>query len=73
MLQSAPEGAFLNMNNLISYLKNVKAEFSHVVWPSRKTVVVHTGLVILLSALAAVFIGVLDYLFTSGVGFIISN
>ncbi len=61
------------MNSLITYLKNVKAELTHVVWPSRKTALMHTGLIVLLSAFTAVFIGVLDYALTSGVGFIISH
>jgi preprotein translocase SecE subunit len=73
MCRSAPEGAFLNMKNLISYLKNVKAELTHVVWPSRKVVLGHTILIVLLSAFTAVFIGVLDYLLTSGVGLIITK
>ena len=56
------------MNNFISYLKNVRAELQHVVWPSRKQTIIHTVIVILLSAFAAVFIGVVDYFLTSGVG-----
>lgn len=61
------------MNNLISYLKNVRAELTHVVWPKRNTAMMHTGLIILLSAITAVFIGVLDYVLTSGVGYLISH
>jgi preprotein translocase SecE subunit len=47
-----------------TYLKNVKGELSHVVWPSKKTAISHTVLVVLLSAFAAVFIAFLDYVFT---------
>lgn len=61
------------MNNLISYLKNVQSELTHVVWPKRNQAMIHTGLIILLSAITAVFIGVLDYLLTSGVGYLISH
>lgn len=61
------------MSNFFNYLKNVKAELTHVVWPSRKTILVHTGLIVLLSAVAAIFIGILDYLLTSGVGLIITK
>lgn len=61
------------MNNFISYLKNVRAELTHVVWPTRKQALIHTGLIILISAFTAVFLGVLDYVFTSGVGVIIGN
>lgn len=52
------------MKNLLTYLKNVKGELSHVVWPSRKTAMSHTVLIILLSAFAALFIALLDYVFT---------
>ncbi len=73
MVRSAPEGAFLNMKNLISYLKNVRAEMTHVVWPKRNAALMHTLLIILISVFIAVFIGLLDYALTSGVGFIISQ
>ncbi len=61
------------MKSFINYLKNVRVELQHVVWPTRKTALIHTGLVILLSAFAALYIGVLDYLLTSGVGLIIGQ
>ena len=56
------------MNSLITYLKNVRGELKHVVWPAPKTAVQHTILIIVISAFVAVFIGVLDYLLTSMVG-----
>lgn len=59
------------MKNLANYLKNVRAELGHVVWPSRKTALSHTLLVVVLSAFTALLIAVLDYLFTSVVsGFV---
>jgi preprotein translocase SecE subunit len=57
---------------LFTYLKNVRAELQHVVWPSTKQALTHTGIVILLSAIAALIIALLDYLFTSGVGVILN-
>lgn len=60
------------MKNLISYLKNVRAEMTHVVWPSRKQGIIHTGLIVLISAFFALFIGLLDYVLTSVVGYLIS-
>lgn len=56
------------MSSFITYLKNVRAELTHVVWPSPKTALAHTILIILISAFVAVFIGVLDYALTSLVG-----
>lgn len=58
---------------LFTYLKNVKGELSHVVWPSRKTAISHTILILLLSAFAAVFIAFLDYVFTGVVGRLITG
>lgn len=68
-------GAFLFdltlMNALVSYFKNVRQELTHVVWPSWQSGVAHTILIILISALVAVFIGVLDYLLTQLVSMIV--
>jgi preprotein translocase SecE subunit len=61
------------MNHFLSYLKNVRGELAHVVWPKPKTALIHTVLILAISALVAVFIGVLDYLLTSLVGVIISR
>ena len=45
----------------------------HVVWPTRKQALIHTGLIVLLSSLTAVFIGLLDYGFTQIVSLIVAN
>lgn len=51
------------MNSIINYLKSVKAELAHVVWPTKKATITHTGLVILISAFVAVFLFELDNIF----------
>ncbi len=56
------------MNSFISYLKNVRGELSHVVWPSQRTAISHVVLIVLISAFAALFITGVDYVFTHGVG-----
>lgn len=56
------------MKHFISYLKNVRAELGHVVWPSRKQTVNHTLLIIILSVFTALLIALLDYIFTGVVG-----
>jgi preprotein translocase subunit SecE len=75
VLGNKARGAFLfdlaPMNGFISYLKNVRQELTHVVWPNWQTGVAHTALIIAISALVAVFIGVLDYLFTNLVSAIV--
>ena len=60
------------MHNLITYLKNVRTELSHVVWPSWQSGVAHTFIIVGISALVAVFIGVLDFGFTSIVARIVN-
>ena len=54
------------MNTLTTYLRNVRAELSHVVWPKRSVAIQHVILIVLISAVTAVFIAALDYLFTKG-------
>ncbi len=52
------------MHSLITYLKNVRGEMNHVVWPNRKQAIIHTIIIILISAAVALFIAGLDYVFT---------
>ncbi|MCI0597631.1 preprotein translocase subunit SecE [Candidatus Parcubacteria bacterium] len=63
--------ATTGMKNLFSYLKNVRGELTHVVWPKSRQALMHTLLILAISAFVAVCIGVLDYLLTSLVGIII--
>jgi preprotein translocase subunit SecE len=44
------------------YVREVRQEVSRVTWPSRKETLVTTGLVLAMSALAAVFFLVVDQL-----------
>jgi len=47
------------------YLQEVKAELKKVQWPTREALVQSTILVILVSIFVGIFLGGLDYLFTS--------
>lgn len=53
------------MKSLVVYLKNVRAEMTHVVWPDRNQAIRHTILIILISAILALIITGLDRVFTS--------
>jgi len=53
------------MNAVITYLKHVRAEFTHIVWPTRQTALAHTLVVILIAAAIALLVGLLDYAFGS--------
>lgn len=54
------------MTSFISYLKHVRAEMTHVVWPSQRQAMGHVILIILISVFTALFIAALDYGFTNG-------
>ncbi|OGG78442.1 preprotein translocase subunit SecE [Candidatus Kaiserbacteria bacterium RIFCSPLOWO2_01_FULL_52_12b] len=51
------------MNALITYLKHVRQEFTHIVWPTRHTAIAHTLVVIIIAAVITILVGVLDYVF----------
>lgn len=57
--------------NPITYLKHVRAEMKHVVWPDPKVAAGHTLIILGIGAFTAAFIGVLDYVFTQGVSKVI--
>ena len=49
------------------FVREVRAEVGKVTWPSRKETLVTTGLVFVLSGLAAIFFFVADYVIGIGV------
>jgi preprotein translocase subunit SecE len=59
------------MNAFATYLKNVRSELSHVVWPSRRQSLIHVALIVLISVATALFIAALDYALTQGVGYLL--
>lgn len=61
------------MKSLFTYLRNVRGELTHVVWPDRNQAMVHTVLIILVSALVALYLSGLDYVFTGVVNRLITG
>jgi len=59
------------MTSLFTYLRHVREEFTHIVWPSRHTAIAHTLVVILIAAVIALLVGLLDYVFGLGVSRVI--
>ena len=53
------------MTSLATYLKHVREEFTHIVWPTRHTAIAHTLVVIVIAAVIALMVGLLDYAFGS--------
>ena len=55
------------------YLKEVKSELKKVTWPTSKQVVRDTLTVIVIVAISALFIGVIDLVFKNIVSFSVGN
>lgn len=61
------------MNKIASYIRESIAEMKKVTWPTKKETYNYTLLVIGISLGAAIFLGILDYIFTYGLQFIINK
>jgi preprotein translocase subunit SecE len=51
------------MNTAITFLREVRVELGKVSWPSRRQLLLYTGVVIGLSLAIAIYLGGLDTLF----------
>lgn len=56
---------------MATYFRGVKAEMKKVIWPTKKELINYTGVVIMISAIVAVIVWVLDLLIHGGLRFII--
>jgi preprotein translocase subunit SecE len=61
----------IHMNKLTNYLKESVTEMKKVTWPTKKETYDYTLLVIGISIGVALFLGLLDYIFTEGFQFFI--
>ena len=61
------------MTSPLTYLKHVREEFTHIVWPSNRTALAHTLVVIFIAVAIALFVGLFDYLFGSIVSRIVGG
>ncbi|MDH5442237.1 MAG: preprotein translocase subunit SecE [Candidatus Nomurabacteria bacterium] len=59
------------MKKIINYFKKTREEMTHVVWPTWRTALALTGLVIAIAFVLAYFMGVFDQLFAFLLGKII--
>ena len=53
------------MTSPLTYLKHVREEFTHIVWPTNRTALAHTLVVIFIAIVIALIVGLLDYVFSS--------
>jgi preprotein translocase SecE subunit len=61
------------MTSPFTYLKHVREEFTHIVWPSNHTAIAHTLVVVFIAVAIAIFVALLDYAFGSIVNRIIGG
>jgi len=57
--------------SFLQYLKDTRGELRHVSWPTQIQTIVYTVLVIVLSLLVAIYLGFLDYVFTTSLARVI--
>jgi len=57
------------LERIKNYFKEVKVEMGKVNWPTKNQTVNYTLVVIGVSAIVAVFLGALDYIFGLGINF----
>ena len=56
-----------------TYLKHVREEFTHIVWPSNHKAIAHTLIVIVIAAVIALLVGLFDFAFGSIVNRVIGG
>lgn len=61
------------MNSLIKYFNDTASEMKQVTWPTQRQALFYTVLVVVISALVAMYISAFDYLFSEVVKFIVNR
>jgi preprotein translocase subunit SecE len=56
-----------------TFIKETRAELKHVSWPTRSQAIAYTVIVIVISLCIAAYLGLLDYVFTIGLQFLINH
>ncbi|MDP1707390.1 MAG: preprotein translocase subunit SecE [bacterium] len=60
------------MTSPFTYLKHVREEFTHIVWPSNRTAIAHTLVVTIIAVIIALIVTFFDYIFNFVVKGIVS-
>lgn len=61
------------MERFSRYIRATIAEMKHVKWPTQHQAMMYTALVVGISAVITVFVALADFVFTSGIDFIVNN
>jgi len=54
------------MSKITEYFKDTKTELKHVIWPSKNQTFYYTLIVIILSVVIAYYLGIFDFIFSTG-------
>ena len=54
------------LTNPIQFIQQTRAEISKVIWPTRREVVLTTGMVFIMATLTAIFFALVDLLIRTG-------
>jgi len=52
--------------SFIQYLKDTRGELHHVAWPTRTQTILYTVIVMAISVFVAFYLGLFDFIFTTG-------
>lgn len=58
------------MQKIISFFREVRAEFKNITWPKKDTLIQLTIVVISISVIVSLVLGGFDYIFTQGLNYI---
>ena len=58
---------------IVDYLKDVQLEIKKVIWPKKQEVIRLTLVVFAISGIVAAYVGILDYLFTKSLEFVVAR
>jgi len=70
---NAKTGFWSKENPILKYLKETRAEVRKVSWPTRKEAFRLTLVVLAVTISMAIILGVLDYVFSQFIGFIVQS
>ena len=61
------------MQQFTQYLRDTVAEMKQVKWPTQNQAMIYTALIILVCTVIAIFVSIFDFIFASGIDFIINR
>ncbi len=61
------------MEKFTKYIKATIAELRQVAWPTQKQATMYAILVVVISAVVALYVGAFDYLFSQGINYFVNR